>query len=132
MPITDTSWLFALLDELDVHHGEAVEQAKKTDRLVVPASVLAELLQLVYYRVRKQSGESEAHRTARQALRDLETTPSVVQLETHDARAVSAIFHRHATLSYVDAVAIAHALRGHDLLTFDQAQRTALVKERKR
>ena len=131
MPITDTSWLFALLDELDGHHGEAVEQAKTADRLVVPAQVLAELLQLIHYRVRKLAGESEAHRTARQTLVDLESTSTVVLLESQDTRLVSAIYRRHSTLSYVDAVAIAAALNGGGLLSFDRAQKAALAKEKK-
>jgi predicted nucleic acid-binding protein len=131
MPITDTSWLYAFLDELDVHHEEAIAQAKQADQLAIPGPVVAEFLHLVHYRVRKSSGEAEAHRAARQALQDLSTTPTVSLLDGADLHGAAGIYHRHPKLSFVDAVAIAAALRGQDrLLTFDKVQRAALAKER--
>lgn len=131
MTTIDTSWLYAFIDELDVHHDEAIQQAKASSLLRMPQLVLAELLQLVQFRVRKQKGDAAARAIARQILHDLETAPTFLVTQT-DAPSTSALFRRHARLSYVDAAAIATAMRnGEDLLSFDEVQLAAWAKERR-
>lgn len=133
MPITDTSWLYALLDDLDGHHKEATAQAAAADTLTAPVPVVAELLQLIHYRVRKAQGVAAAHHVARQALHDLEATPGFIALDNADSRACSTTFGRHPALSYVDAVAVTCAVAsGQALLTFDGRQKAAWTKERVR
>ncbi|MEK6985038.1 MAG: PIN domain-containing protein [Candidatus Thermoplasmatota archaeon] len=132
MPITDTSWLYAFINDLDAHHNQAIADAQAANSLVVPSLVLAETLQLAYFRSRQEHGETQAHRMERQVRQDLEGIAGLQLLPSYDAVLSATIHDRHSKLSYVDAATIAVAIRtGEPLLTFDETQKKAFQAERR-
>ena len=128
MPICDTSWLIALLDEDDDHHPSADEQAASGSALLVPAPVLAETLHVLWHRIRRDHGPVHAHRACRAALDGLERTPTWRVLPEADHGSARDVYDAHPRLSYVDAVGVAASRRtGEPLWTFDAAQQDALA-----
>ncbi len=133
MPIVDTSWLVAVFHDGDPHHDEAAKSGRDASEIRMPASVMEEFLRVVFYRVRRSQGNTEAHLVTRRARRDLAALPALQLVHGYDERLAAAIHDRHPKLSYVDAVAIASAVRSRDeLLTFDGDQNTAFQLEAKR
>lgn len=132
MPTCDTSWLYALIDDRDPHHDEAQQKSQGQDNFLIPAVALAELLQVIFYRTRKLQGDRAAHLAERSVRKNLLNLPEFRVEQAFDANLASAIHDRHATLSYVDAVVTAAALRSpENLLSFDKQQLAAFSKERK-
>lgn len=121
--VADTSWLYALIDDVDPHHREARGQAEQPDPVVVPQVILAETMDLIRYRHGKKAAE--------RVLDAFEGLPHFVLGGDIEHSEASAIWRRHAPLSYSDAVAVAAARRGKmELRTFDRRQRKALQMER--
>lgn len=121
--VADTSWLYALIDDADPHHGEARGQAKKPDPVEVPEVILAETLDLIRYR--------HGNKVAKDALEGFERLPHFALGEgvAHDA--VVGVWREHDTLSYADATAVAAARRRNfGLRSFDRRQLRALEQSR--
>ncbi|MEA1994300.1 MAG: PIN domain-containing protein [Euryarchaeota archaeon] len=50
MRIADTSLLYALFSENDVHHKEAMEKVKKPETIFIPSEIWSETISLIHYR----------------------------------------------------------------------------------
>lgn len=118
--VADTSWLYAIFDEQDLHHGEARRQLAEAEGVHVPPVILAETLDLIEYRSNKA--------TATGALEDLARAPPVRLERGHDVDSANEIWRAHGPLTYADASAVSAARRlGLRLYTFDDRQRRALT-----
>lgn len=121
--VADTSWLYALVDEADPHHGEARNQAQEPEPVEVPEVILAETLDLIRYRHGKGF--------AKETLAGFEHLPHFVLGESVVHAEAAAVWREHGALSYADAVAIAAARRrDFALRSFDRRQLRALRETR--
>jgi len=50
MRIADTSALYALFSQNDVHHEEAMNEVKNPDTILVPSEIWSETIALIHYR----------------------------------------------------------------------------------
>ncbi len=50
MRIADTSVLYALFSQNDVHHEEAVNEVKNPETILVPSEIWSETISLIHYR----------------------------------------------------------------------------------
>lgn len=129
MPVPDTSVLVPLFDADHPRHQDARRQVGAPVMLHVTGGVLAELTTVLRRRA-KDTGLDGA-RTAREALRHLESLRGFRHAVTYDATEVSRVYKAYETLSYVDAMGIVLALElGDPLLTFDDTQSKAYAKEK--
>lgn len=111
----DTSWLFALFDEDDVHHSKARKEAEQPGRLLVNPIVLVEMLDLVKARAGRKTS-LEVH--------DALVRMSQVQLVEAPRGSTFVRVMEAGHDSWHDASAIATALdEGAGLRTFDAAQK---------
>lgn len=119
LTVLDAGVIIAFLDANDAHHAEAQaalgDARSRNDRLVLPASALAEIL----------VGPSRNGATAVAAVRDLvDRVPIAVEpLDAEIAVAAAAIRARHRSLKLPDALVIATArhLDADHLITTDRA-----------
>lgn len=126
MKVADTSWLYALVDEADLHHPEARAQAAAEAALAVPAEAWSEFVTLLWWR-RSVRGDPQPRQTALRVARAVLATPSIAVGHGCAAKDVLDVMKNHPALSYPDAAGIAAARsRGCPLLTFDAAQAAAL------
>lgn len=128
MPVIDTSWLYALLAPADAHHADAMQQAATADRLIVPAIIFTEWIQLASIRLRRTRSRREAHEEVLAIARQFLETPSVHVVERPSIHQALDAMARHAAhLSFPDAAAvIAARMLDEPILTFDQDQAAAL------
>ena len=117
--VADTSWLYALIDSDDPHHGQARAEAKEAVPIEIPDAILAETLDLIRYRL----GKSEAI----DALAGFEKLAHFVIGERASPAEVKRVWVDHKSLSFADASAVALALkRGFGLRSFDKRQLRAV------
>ena len=118
--MVDTSWLFALYSETDVHHRAAADEAAGGEGFQVPPFVLKEFLHIV----RKRHGKD----VAVNALYDLRQVPHATLIDEVDLSGTLSVWQDHA-ISLADANAIAWAAhRQAHLRTFDDRQRRILAR----
>lgn len=118
--VADTSVLYAVLDEDDDHHDQAVGDLEDPEPILVPREILVETVDLVRHRA--DAGAASA------ALDDLLALPHVSVAEPVHVEAVQAVFDEAAgDLSLADAVVVQTCLaRGADPLAYDEDVRAAL------
>lgn len=132
MPVIDTSWLVALFNKTDAHHGPATEQARGASGLLIPGPVLTEFLNLVAHRVSKLQGESAAQRETRAVLRSVLENKAFGVEPHYEADHVHDLFMAHPKLNYADAVAASMAqLLDQPLYSYDDDQYKAIGRRRR-
>lgn len=127
--VTDTSFLVALFNADDAYHPAATQQAAAAAELVVPAPVLVEFLQVVFYRTRRDAGEAKAQRTCRRTLRELTSLPAVrIEVDYRHAQ-TEARFLKRPKLSFPDCAAISLAIASRqEFASFDRQQLAAYAR----
>ena len=50
MRIADTSVLYALFSQNDVHHEEAVNEVRNPETILIPSEIWSEIISLIHYR----------------------------------------------------------------------------------
>lgn len=124
--VVDTSVLMAVIDSEDAHHGRAIDTLGGHLGVEIPPAVLAEWEGLV----RKRSGRAAAVATIPAFL---SRNPQVGIMDADLHPRAQAIWRRHGGITYTDAHIIAAALLlGDELITFDERQKAAWKKEKKR
>jgi predicted nucleic acid-binding protein len=119
MPVVDTSWLVALFNPEDAHHGKAVEGAREHGNYLIPHVILAEFLSLTDHR--------HGSRTARRAQSEIRADSAFQVAQEADVDHVDELYRDRPTLSYADCVAASLAIRLQEpILTFDEKQRRAV------
>ena len=117
--VADTSWLYAMADELDSHHRSALSEARHPEPVEIPPIIMAETLLLVQYRRGKAAAEA--------ALREIEKLPHFVLGQGTSHPEIVKIWRANAHLSYPDAAAVAAAwVKRFGLRSFDLRQLKAL------
>lgn len=124
--IVDSSFLVALLNRDDAHHGEARRRYDREGPQTVNQPILTEFLLYIHFKVRKERGDRSGHEAARRALGAVvqELRFRVHPLE--DQEGAFRIFRESPALSFPDAAGIADALaKAGGLWTFDEDQARA-------
>ena len=110
--VADTSWLYALYDETDAHHGEAVGELARPAPIVLAGEVVVEALGLWRHRLGRQA--------ARTCFADIRSRPNVEMVHETDAHDAAKLVGE-VRGSFVDAVVLWHCRRlGIPPLTYDQ------------
>lgn len=114
----DTSWLYALFDADDKHHGRVLAEVSVAGPLLVNPVILVEFLDLV----RRRGGRVASI----QAYEDMLRLTHLRFTSAPKPAGVARVMGRPGGLTWMDATAVATALdEGSGLRTFDAAQRTA-------
>ena len=117
--VADTSWLYALFNQADVHHDDATADVTIPQVTLVPTAIMNEFLDLVRYRLGKDA--------AARALDALQDFPHFDLWYPTEEKEAVAVWTTHPHLSMHDAHVVACArTAGFELASFDNRQKAVL------
>lgn len=123
--VADTSLLVALFDATDARHADARAALGSAAPAIVPTEILVETLGVLKVKAGRPAAVA--------ALDGLVRLPNVTWSERCDFQGALRLYRRFPSLSFPDAIVVQECIaRGADPLTYDDAQRRAVAKAKRR